>query len=403
MLPDGRVQRVRYSVEGPHGGFKAVVSYEGKTKIPKPRRPRPQRPNNKSPTVRVKNPSYDSALKTVGSVPTYAGSTPGPSLASALTPQFSHPRPTIVKFQQESEPKLMRYSYKTLPEKYPEPAATRPSSGLSPTLKGRERKTEKTTANELLESRTATPPPTPHSFSFSHRPPGFQDRLPPRTSSNYHQNPPPDVPRRFTYRPVEAEEDEEGQEDEEEDDDDNFDDGNERTKNIHVDHLEVVQPFVVGAPSTSSPRLHPPPKEPFRDSAEKTLSPNSPLHYSLSSSPYPPLHHPYVFQDQLYPLPSVKRYTFKKVPDEDEGEEEADVDAEDDGAEVSEESLEESNETETGDKVDRIGYATGTDEPDPDKTQEKSNEMDNDSIQMMTIHENLVLPESEIWGYRYLP
>ena len=34
MLPDGRVQRVKYSVEGPYGGFKAQVSYEGEAKIP---------------------------------------------------------------------------------------------------------------------------------------------------------------------------------------------------------------------------------------------------------------------------------------------------------------------------------------------------------------------------------
>ena len=240
----------------------------------------------------------------------------------------------------------------------------------------------------------ATPQPTPYTLTYFPPPNNFQDPLPPRASSNYYQNPSPDVVRRFTYRPLEAEEEkEEG----------NNDDGNERTNNIHGDHLEVVQPSVVGAPPTSPPRLHPPPKKSFRNSEIKTLSP---LHYSLSS-PYPPLHHPYALQDHLYPLPSVKRYTFKEVPDDEDEEEEADVDIEDDGTELPEESFEGNNETELEDKVNRIGAATKTaDEPDPDETQvsreEKSEEKLNDDVQM-TNFEDLELPESEVWGYRYLP
>lgn len=392
MLPDGRVQRVRYTVEGPYGGFKAEVSYEGKTKIPKSGRPHPHRP------VRLKQPSYErGALRTVDSVPTYAGSTPRPSLVSTLNPQFLHPKLIVLKFQQKNEPKLRKYSYKTLSGKYPSPAPAvlGPSSGLSPTVKGRPETSEEGTAN-TPGSRTAmaTPQPTPYTLTYFPPPNNFQDPLPPRASSNYYQNPSPDVVRRFTYRPLEAEEEkEEG----------NNDDGNERTNNIHGDHLEVVQPSVVGAPPTSPPRLHPPPKKSFRNSEIKTLSP---LHYSLSS-PYPPLHHPYALQDHLYPLPSVKRYTFKEVPDDEDEEEEADVDIEDDGTELPEESFEGNNETELEDKVNRIGAATKTaDEPDPDETQvsreEKSEEKLNDDVQM-TNFEDLELPESEVWGYRYLP
>ena len=396
MLPDGRVQRVRYSVDGPYGGFKAEVSYEGKTKIPKPKpkRTRPQRPKNIFPAVREKKPGYERVdLRAIDSVPTFARSTPSPLLISTLTPQFSHRRPTFIKFQEGREPKRKKYSYKTLPEKHPEtlpaaPAGPRiPSQAqISPNFEDGPLTSEKTTANESPESKTATPPPPPTPYTFSYGPPGFQEPPPPRASSTYYQNPPPDVVRRFSYRPVESEEEEGGDNEE----------GSEVTENIHGDQE------VVDDPPTSSPETHahPTPKEPFRDSEIKTLSP---LHYSLSP-PYPPLHHPYLLQDPLYPLPSVKRYTFKEIPDEDEGEDEADVDTEDDGAEAPEESFEENNESEFGYKDKLIDSATVTaGEPNPAISQvsreERSREEGNDNIRM-TSFVNQELPESEIWGYR---
>ena len=466
MLPDGRVQRVRYTVEGPDGGFKAVVSYEGKTRLAEPKTPRPQRPKNMFPAVRkgfqkpensadviygsplrVKKPSFGrAALRTLHSHPTYAGSTPGPTLA----PQFSQPQPKVVKFQRESEPKWKRYSYKTLPDPLPsvkryffekvseenevppEPAGLVPSSGVTPTLRGRQLTTEKTSRNDSSELRNEVPPPTP--FASAYGPPGFQDPLPRRTFSNYRKNPPPGVVRRLKYRPLEAEEDDthdreeaEEEEDEEEGFDDDYDEGdddnNETSNKIPSDHLEVRRPLAMGASSTPPRRSHPSQKEPFRDSEIITLSPS---HYSLSSPYYRPLHHPYALNDQLYPLPSVRRYSFREVPNEDESEGEvpnedmsegevpnedkddtlAGVDTEDDGAEQVPVLSGEEKEADLVYKVKRIGDAAAEpDELDPDETREsrtERKEIDNDNIHM-TISEDLVLPESEIWGYRYLP
>ena len=395
MLPDGRVQRVRYTVEGPYGGFKAVVSYEGKTKIAKPEKPRPSRPKNIFPAIRVRKPTYERAShRSVDPTPTYAVSTPGPSPESTLTPQFSHPRPTVVKFERESEPKWKRYSYRTLPDKIPDARPSErggrdPSSALPRSTEEGPVVNEEKTADDSPALKTAAPPPTP--FNFSYGPPGFQDPPPSRTSSNFDQDPPLNAVRRFTYRPVDAEV-EDIEEEEVEDGDTYYEDDQEGTNDIQVDdYREVLEPVVGGVPSTSSPTLH------TRDPEVATL------HYSLSS-PYPPLHHSYVLQDHLYPLPSVKRYSYKEVPDEDGEEEEADAiaDAEEDGADVPVEILDEGDGAESRDKVGGTGAGTKSEEETRVSRREERNEMNNDNIQM-TIPEDLVLPESEVWGYRYLP
>ena len=398
MLPDGRVQRVRYTVEGPYGGFKAVVSYEGKTKIAKPEKPRPPRPKNIFPAIRIRKPTYErAALRAVDPAPTYTLSTPGPgpSPESTLTPQFSNPRPTVVQFERKSEPKWKRYSYRTLPDEIPddgpiERASPGPSSALPLTVEGGPVANEEKTAVDSPALKTAAPPPTPYNFSYG--PPGFQDPPPSRTSSHFDQDPPLNAVRRFTYRPVDEEVEEIEEEEEEEDADSYYDDDHEGTNDIQVDdYREVLEPVVGGVPSTSSPNLHP------RDPEVGTL------HYSLSS-PYPPLHHSYVLQDHLYPLPSVKRYSYKELPDEDGYEEGADAiaDAEGDGAGVPGEILDEGDGAESRDKVGGTGDGAESEEETRVSRRDERKEMNNDNIQM-TIPEDLVLPESEVWGYRYLP
>ena len=240
--------------------------------------------------VRGNQPSYErkNSFKATDLVGSYAdASTPGPSWSTA---RFSHQEPNFVNDplppENDSESKVYSYQTTSHPSLFPTPEST------------------------AVKRSTTTPTPfpslilSPNVYRSSMPPP------PPPPSAQYYQQ---DMVRRYTYRPIEEEEEEAEEE---------KDDVNERPEDIDDDHkhLEVAKSFFVG-PKSHLPQSLPwrilPPKERFRQSEVKALPPSA---YAQSAQ-YPPLHHPYVLQDHLYPLSSVKRYTYRPIEEEKEEEE----------------------------------------------------------------------------------